>query len=108
MKKVSAKTKWIFAVGQLGWSIPAGIISNLLVNFYLPDSTGNGVITFVTSATFIGMTVIGLITAAGRVADAVTDPMIANLSDHCRHRLGKRIPYRGHLRLGSVDLRRPF
>ncbi len=93
MKRVSNKTKWIFAVGQLGWSILAGIISNLLVNFYLPAETGNGVITFVTSATFIGLTVIGLITAAGRIVDAVTDPMIANMSDNCRHRLGKRIPF---------------
>ena len=72
MKQVNAKTKWIFAIGQLGWSILAGIISNLLVNFYLPDATGNGIITFVTSATFIGLTVIGLITAAGRSVDAVT------------------------------------
>ena len=93
MKKVSAQTKWIFAIGQLGWSILAGLISNLLVNFYLPDQTGNGVITFVTSATFVGLTVIGLITAAGRVVDAVTDPMIANMSDNCKHKLGKRIPF---------------
>ncbi|MCR4616481.1 MAG: MFS transporter [Clostridiales bacterium] len=93
MKSTSTKIKWIFAIGQLGWSILAGIISNILVNFYLPDQTGNGVITFVTSATFIGLTVIGLITAAGRIVDAVTDPMIANMSDKCRHRLGKRIPF---------------
>ena len=93
MKRVSTKIKWIFAVGQLGWSILAGIISNLLVNFYLPDTTGGGIITFVTSATFIGLTVIGLITAGGRIVDAVTDPWIANLSDKCGHRLGKRIPF---------------
>lgn len=93
MKKVSLGTKWIFAIGQLGWSILAGIVSNLLVNFYLPDSTGNGVITFVTSATFIGLTVIGIITACGRVVDAVTDPMIANMSDNCSSKLGKRIPF---------------
>ena len=93
MKNVSAKIKWVFAIGQLGWSILAGIVSNLLVNFYLPDSTGNGVITFVTSATFIGLTVIGLITAAGRLVDAVTDPWIANMSDKCKHKLGKRIPF---------------
>jgi len=93
MKKVSTKIKWVFAVGQLGWSILAGIVSNLLVNFYLPDQTGNGVITFVTSGTFLGLTVIGLITAAGRLVDAVTDPWIANMSDGCRHKLGKRIPF---------------
>ena len=84
MKKVRSGTKWIFAIGQLGWSILAGIISNLLVNFYLPDSTGDGIITFVTSRTFIGLTVIGLITAFGRIVDAVTDPWIANMSDNCK------------------------
>ncbi|MBR5981257.1 MAG: sodium:solute symporter, partial [Firmicutes bacterium] len=83
MKTVSTKIKWIFAIGQLGWSILAGIIGNLLVNFYLPDSTGDGVITFVTSATVLGLTAIGIITACGRIVDAVTDPWIANLSDNC-------------------------
>ena len=91
--RVSLGTKWIFAIGQLGWSILAGIISNLLVNFYLPAQTGNGVITFVTSATFLGLTVIGLITAGGRVVDAVTDPWIAGMSDKCTSKLGKRIPF---------------
>jgi len=93
MNRVSTKIKWVFAIGQLGWSILAGIISNLLVNFYLPDSTGNGVITFVTSATFLGLTVIGLITASGRIVDAVTDPWIASMSDNCSSKLGKRIPF---------------
>ena len=93
MKKVTAKIKWVFAIGQLGWSILSGIIANLLVNFYLPDSTDNGVITFVTSATFLGLTVIGLITAFGRLVDAVTDPWIAGMSDNCSSKLGKRIPF---------------
>ena len=93
MKTVSTKIKWIFAIGQLGWSILAGIIGNLLVNFYLPDSTGDGVITFVTSATVLGLTAIGIITACGRIVDAVTDPWIANLSDNCGSKLGKRIPF---------------
>ncbi len=93
MKTVSSKIKWVFAVGQLGWSILSGIIANLLVNFYLPDSTGGGVTTFVTSATFLGLTVIGIITACGRIVDAVTDPWIAGMSDNCSSPLGKRIPF---------------
>lgn len=93
MTKVSGKIKWIFAIGQLGWSILAGIITNLLVNFYLPDSTDNGVITFVTTATLLGLTVIGVITACGRIVDAVTDPWIAGMSDNCGSKLGKRIPF---------------
>lgn len=99
MKRVSTKIKWEFAIGQLGWSILAGLVSNLLVNFYLPDTTGNGIITFVTTATFLGLTVIGLITACGRIVDAVTDPWIASASDSCTSKLGKRIPF---LRYASI------
>ncbi|MCD7888661.1 MAG: hypothetical protein LUG23_01825 [Oscillospiraceae bacterium] len=35
MKRVSKKVMVYFAMGQLGWSILSGIITNLLVNFYL-------------------------------------------------------------------------
>ncbi len=93
MKKVTKKTMWIFALGQLGWSILAGIISNLLVNFYQPDA-GSGLSTFVVQGSiFLGLTVIGIITAIGRVFDAVTDPLIANASDRSKNKLGKRIPF---------------
>ena len=94
MKKVTTRIKWIFAIGQLGWSILEGIIGNLLVNFYLPDKTGDGIINFITpKAIFLGLTIIGIITAAGRIVDAITDPLIASASDSCKHKLGKRIPF---------------
>lgn len=94
MKKVTTKIKWIFAIGQLGWSILAGIIGNLLVNFYLPDKTGNGIINFIKpEAVLLGLTIIGVITAGGRIVDAVTDPLIASASDRCKNKLGKRIPF---------------
>ena len=35
----------------------------------------------------------GAITAFGRIFDAVTDPMIASLSDRCRSKDGRRIPF---------------
>ena len=83
----------IFALGQLGWSILAGVISNLLVNFYQPDA-GSSLSTFVVQGSiFLGLTVIGIITAIGRVFDAVTDPLIANASDRSKNKLGKRIPF---------------
>ena len=60
----------------------------------MPDATGNGVINFITPvAVFLGLTIIGVITALGRIVDAVTDPLIASLGDRCRHKLGKRIPF---------------
>ena len=38
-------------------------------------------------------TIIGAITALGRIFDAMTDPWIASLSDKCKSKLGRRIPF---------------
>ncbi|MCD7785579.1 MAG: MFS transporter [Oscillospiraceae bacterium] len=96
MKRVSKKVMVYFAMGQLGWSILSGIITNLLVNFYLPDATDTVMQNhlFITQGVVIaGLTIIGIITASGRVFDAITDPLIASASDKCRSKLGKRIPF---------------
>ena len=97
MEKKTASTKilWIFAIGQLGWSMLSGIISNWLVFFFQPSQTeiSKGQIVFIPQGTFIGLTLIGLITAFGRIFDAVTDPLIAGKSDGLKHRLGRRIPF---------------
>lgn len=96
MKRLTKKTIVQFALGQLGWSILAGIITNLLVNFYFPDATDSVMqkhLYITQGAVFLGLTVIGLITAFGRVFDAITDPFIASKSDQCKHKLGRRIPF---------------
>ena len=97
MKTVSGRIKWIFAIGQLGWAALAGVISNCLVYYYMPEDSllSQGHTIFIAqSAVFFGMlTIIGGITALGRLFDAVTDPWIASLSDRCKHRLGRRIPF---------------
>lgn len=36
--RLSKKQMWIFAIGQLGWSILGGIINAWLVSFYLIGS----------------------------------------------------------------------
>ena len=94
-KTASNKILWIFAIGQLGWSMLSGIVTNLLVFFYKPtdEVLREGHTLFITKQTFFGLTIIGLISAAGRVFDAVTDPLIAGRSDRLRHRLGRRIPF---------------
>ncbi|MCG8551994.1 MAG: MFS transporter [Desulfobacterales bacterium] len=46
--------------------------------------------------TYFGVfTIIGLITMAGRLTDAVTDPWIATLSDKSRSRRGRQISLMG-------------
>ena len=87
MKKLSTAKIWCFAVGQFGWSMLSGIISNWLVYFYQPDEAAmsQGQTVFIPQGLVILgiVTVIGAITAFGRVFDAFTDPMIASLSDRC-------------------------
>ena len=96
-KLASNKLLWLFAIGQLGWAALSGVISNCLVYYYMPEDSllSQGHTLFIVqSAVFLGfLTVIGGITALGRLFDAVTDPLIASLSDRCKHRLGRRIPF---------------
>ncbi|MBQ8926866.1 MAG: MFS transporter [Oscillospiraceae bacterium] len=100
-KVASTKVLWIFAVGQLGWSLLAGIINDWLVFYFQPsaEELEKGQVEFLPQSVFLGLTAIGLISAVGRVFDAVTDPFIAGRSDGLRHRLGRRIPF---LRLAAV------
>lgn len=97
-KRLSKKQIWIFALGQLGWSILGGIINTWLVTFYLPtgeDLLENGAIQYIKPGLIIGgfLTILGLITALSRLFDAVSDPLIASLSDRSRNKRGRRIPF---------------
>ena len=88
----------IFSLGQLGWSLLGGIISAWLVTYFLPtkaDVVDNGAIQYIVPGLVIGgfMTVLGLITALSRIFDAVTDPLIASLSDRSKNKRGRRIPF---------------
>lgn len=105
MKKLTTGRMWLFAIGQLGWSMMSGLISNWLVYFYQPDVAAKeaGQTIFVPQGLVIlGIfTVVGAITALGRVFDAVTDPWIASLSDKCKSKEGRRIPF---LKYSSLPL----
>ncbi len=95
--RLSKKQMWIFAVGQLGWSILGGIINAWLVSFYLigSDQQEKGTPNLIPSGLIIGgfLTVLGLITALCRIWDAVTDPLVANLSDNSKNKKGRRLPF---------------
>ena len=96
-KRLSKKQMIIFALGQFGWSLLGGIISAWLVTYFLPTGTevDNGAIPYIIPGLAIGgfLTVIGLITALSRVFDAVSDPLIASLSDRSKNKRGRRIPF---------------
>jgi GPH family glycoside/pentoside/hexuronide:cation symporter len=97
MKKITKKKMWVFALGQFGWAILGGIITNWLVYFYQPDqeTLALGHKIYVSQGTVIlgVFTIVGLVAMVGRIFDAFTDPLIATASDKSRHRLGRRIPF---------------
>ena len=105
MKALTKKIMWCYAIGQLGWSIISGLIGSWLVYFYQPDATAKaeGMISLIPEGRVVFgiLTIIGLITAGGRIFDAITDPLIGNWSDKCKSKLGRRIPF---MRYSAIPL----
>ncbi len=97
MKKVTKGKMWVFAIGQLGWSILGGIITSWLVYFYQPDqealTLGHKLYVSQGAIIFGAITIVGLVTMIARIFDAFTDPLIASLSDRSKFKLGRRIPF---------------
>lgn len=84
---------WIYACGQLGWSLASYGVGSLLSYFYMPpEEAGKAAIfpSFIPSTIVLGLTLLGIIAFGGRLLDAFIDPFIANLSDKTTTRLGKR------------------
>ncbi len=105
MKSLTRGKMWCYAIGQLGWSIISGLIGSWLVYFYQPnqEAINDGMISLIPQGRIVLgiLTFIGLITAIGRVFDAVTDPLVGNWSDNCKSKLGRRIPF---LRFSAIPL----
>ena len=98
-KPITNKLLWIFAVGQFGWSLLSGIVSNWMVYYYTgtPDEQNPLTGIFASGITqhpiVFKLTLFGLVLAVGRMFDAVTDPLIAGWSDRARYKGGRRIPF---------------
>ena len=97
IKKLTTGKVWCFAIGQFGWSVLSALISSWLVAFYQPGQTaleaGHPILIPQGLAILGVLTILGAITAFGRVFDAITDPLVASLSDRCRSKDGRRIPF---------------
>ena len=99
MKKITNKLLWIFAVGQFGWSLLSGIVTNWMVYYYTgtPDAQNPNTGIFASGITqnpiLFKLTLFGLVLAVGRIFDAITDPLIAGWSDRSNYKGGRRIPF---------------
>ncbi len=97
MKTLTKGKMWSFAIGQFGWSLLSALITNWLVYFYQPtaDQIAEGQTLFIPQGRVIlgAITILGGIAAIGRIFDAITDPLVANLSDKSKNPKGRRIPF---------------
>lgn len=99
IQSLSQGRKIAYAIGQFGWSTLVNIIGLQLVYFYIPPKD-SGIKIFITQITFLAvLNVITIISSLGRLWDAITDPVIANLSDRWKGKNGRRVPF---LRIGAI------
>ena len=94
MKEVTRKMIICFCLPQFAVGLFTTMLNNYLIYFYQPTAS-SGLPTLITQGyVFAGiLTVIGLIKALGHVLDAISDPVVAGLSDKCKHKDGRRIPF---------------
>lgn len=70
-----------------------GMIGNYLLYFFQP-TVKSGLPQLLPQNKLLGyITIMALITALGKIVDAVTDPLVATLSDKCTHKAGRRMPF---------------
>ncbi|MEL6922649.1 MAG: MFS transporter [Bacteroidota bacterium] len=92
-EQLNTKGKIAYASGMLGYSILINIISVMLVYFYIPPNNV-GLTALVPQITYFGViSLLALVVASGRLLDAITDPVIAYLSDRSDNSSGRRIPF---------------
>ena len=94
MSKVLPKRKmYRYCLADIAKGLFTGMISNYLLYFFQPTAK-SGLPLLLPESKLLGfITIMALITAIGKVVDAVTDPIVASLSDKCRHKAGRRMPF---------------
>ena len=94
MSKVLPKRKmYRYCLADIAKGLFTGMISNYLLYFFQPTAK-SGLPTLLPDNKLLGfITIMALITAIGKVVDAVTDPLVASLSDKCTHKAGRRMPF---------------
>lgn len=95
MKKLTNGKIFALCMGDFSRGMINGIVTTYLLTFFIPTSANTTLPQFFLNASLVMAIIRGL----GTVVDAITDPWVANLTDNCKHRLGRRIPF---LRLSAI------
>ena len=94
MAKSLPKSKmYRYCLADIAKGLFNGMIGNYLLYFFQP-TVKSGLPQLLPQDKLLGyITIMALITALGKIIDAVTDPLVASLSDKCTHKAGRRIPF---------------
>ena len=93
MNKLPKRKILRYCLADIAKGLFNGMIGNYLLYFFQP-TVKSGLPNLLPQNKLLGfITVMALITAIGKVVDAVTDPLVATLSDKCRHKNGRRMPF---------------
>lgn len=94
MKEIKKSTIVKFCLPQFAVGLFTTMLNNYLIYFYQPTVSSGLPVLITQGYVFLGvLTVIGLIKAVGHVIDAVSDPIVAGISDKCKNKNGRRIPF---------------
>lgn len=94
MKEISRQTIILYCLPLFAVGLFTTMLNNYLIYFYQPTVSSGLPVLITQGYVFAGiLTVIGLIKAVGHILDAVSDPLVASLSDKCGHGEGRRIPF---------------
>lgn len=92
-KSLPKRKMYRYCLADIAKGLFTGMISNYLLYFFQPTAK-SGLPVLLPENKFLGfITIMALITAIGKLVDAVTDPIVASLSDKCKHKAGRRMPF---------------
>ena len=89
MKQLSIGKIVGLCMGDFARGMINGIITTYLLTFFIPTNANTTLPQFFLNAALVMAVIRGI----GTVLDAITDPWVANLTDNCKHKLGRRIPF---------------
>lgn len=93
MKTLPKRKMYRYCLADIAKGLFNGMIGNYLLYFFQPTAK-SGLPVLVPQNKLLGfITVMALITAVGKIVDAVTDPLVASMSDKCTHKDGRRMPF---------------
>ena len=89
MKTLSNSKIIALCMGDFSRGLINGIVTTYLLTFFIPTNANTTLPQFFLNAALV----MAIIRGIGTILDAITDPWVANLTDNCKHKLGRRIPF---------------